>query len=106
MMISWTAFSNRQLQLRQHFSISVSREAEPVVEGESAPWEEGTPMKSEEAESPVQTEEGSGGYEGSAAEGSFMADWAFAPAATETGSGESWTGEDKGEDKGTFWEGS
>lgn len=51
---------------------------EGAEEGES-------PITGEEGESPVETEEGSGGYEGSGAEGSFLADWAFAPGSGESG---------------------
>ncbi|XP_074469228.1 serglycin [Sebastes fasciatus] len=79
----------------------VELEANP--EGEN-PWEEddieleteeeGKPMKSEEGESPVVTEEGSGSYEGSAA--TYMADWTLG----ETGSGESWAEKDEKPYKG------
>lgn len=79
-------------------------EAEPEEDGgESPTWEEEegvdemeeeydegaeegeSPITGEEGESPVETEEGSGGYEGSGAEGSFLADWAFAPGSGESG---------------------
>ncbi|XP_070692366.1 serglycin [Pempheris klunzingeri] len=72
-------------------------EAEPV-EGESPSWKEGkeevkeTPMMSEEGESPMNFEGGSGGFEGSA-DGTFV-DWAFLSAKSETGSGESWRDKD------------
>ncbi|XP_049893655.1 serglycin isoform X2 [Epinephelus moara] len=80
-------------------------EAEPEEDGgESPTWEEEgvdemeeeydegveegeSPITGEEGESPVETEEGSGGYEGSGAEGSFLADWAFAPGSDEKPSG-------------------
>lgn len=71
-------------------------EAEPE-EAESPPkdeevelemYEDEKPMKSEEGESPVETD-GSGGYEGSA--DTMMADWALG----ETGSGESWAEKDE-----------
>ncbi|XP_070759577.1 serglycin [Enoplosus armatus] len=80
-------------------------EAEPVEEEsplteeeeEEEIEEEETPMMSEEGESPVADlpEDGSGVYEGSAAEGTFMADWA-----SEAGSGESWTEKDMEINKG------
>lgn len=75
------------------------REGEEVVEEEEE--EEETPLLGEEGESPViyLQEEGSGGYEGSAAGESFMADKAF-----ETGSGASSTEKyfelQKGESRG------
>ncbi|KAA8595526.1 hypothetical protein FQN60_010817 [Etheostoma spectabile] len=76
--------------------------AEPE-EGESPPKGDEVELKMEEGETPwmseqedvsVQTEDGSGSFEGSAAESTFMADWAFVPAESETGSGESRTEED------------
>lgn len=64
--------------------------------------EEETPMMIEDGESPM-GEDGSG-YEGSAAEDTFMdkfmQDRAFELAESETGSGESWTEE---LNKGNFW---
>lgn len=82
----------------------VSREAEPVEseiplreeEEEEDVLEEETPMLSEEGESPMfyMPEEGSGGYEGSAADIIPMADQAFEAAESETGSGQSWTEKD------------
>ncbi|XP_035855295.1 serglycin [Sander lucioperca] len=72
-------------------------EAEPE-EGESPPREDEVELKMEDEETQgdvsVQTEDGSGGFEGSAAESTFMADWAFVPAESEAGSGESRTEED------------
>ncbi|TDH17176.1 hypothetical protein EPR50_G00005730 [Perca flavescens] len=77
-------------------------DAEPD-EGESPPREDGVELRMEEEETPsmseqrdvsVQTEDGSGGFEGSAAESTFMADWAFVPAERDAGSGESRTEED------------
>ncbi|XP_039993143.1 serglycin [Xiphias gladius] len=76
-------------------------EAEPV-EDESPEIEEEEekedimPMTGEEGETPVVflNEEGSGGYEGSASEGPFTEDRVFAPAESETGSGESWAEKD------------
>lgn len=62
--------------------------------------EEEEPMMSQEGESP-EPDYGSGGYEGSGFQDTFMADRAFMTAKSETGSGESWkvdaeqyTGED------------
>ncbi|XP_073320954.1 serglycin [Pagrus major] len=75
-------------------------EAEPV-EDERPQREEGDvpeeeePMMGQEGESP-EYDYGSGQYEGSGAEGWPMADVGFAAAESETGSGESWTEEDKG----------
>ncbi|XP_041792114.1 serglycin [Chelmon rostratus] len=86
-------------------------EAEPVEseiplreeEEEEDVLEEETPMLSEEGESPMfyMPEEGSGGYEGSAADIIPMADQAFEAAESETGSGQSWTEKDMklGEDR-------
>lgn len=87
--------------ISQYLTHSVSREAEPV-EDESPEIEEEEekedimPMTGEEGETPVVflNEEGSGGYEGSASEGPFTEDRVFAPAESETGSGESWAEKD------------
>lgn len=81
----------------------MSREAEPV-EDESPLREEEedeTQMISEEGESPdiVLSEDGSGSYEGSVAD---IADRAFVPFESDTGSGESWTEEYMESDKGKF----
>lgn len=79
-------------------------EAEPE-EGESPPreeeeelemYEDEKPRRSEEGESPVETD-GSGGYEGSA--GTIMAGGTFG----ETGSGESWAEKEEELYKGNFW---
>lgn len=80
-------------------------EAEPEV-GESPPSEEDVelemeeeedePMTSEEGESPVWIDDGSGSFEGSATEDMLMADLPFGAAESDTGSGESWA--EKGED--------
>ncbi|KAF3832526.1 hypothetical protein F7725_026191 [Dissostichus mawsoni] len=80
-------------------------EAEPE-EGESPPSEEDVelemeeeedePMTSEEGESPVLIDDGSGSFEGSATEDMLMADLPFGAAESDTGSGESWA--EKGED--------
>lgn len=83
----------------QRDSPSVSREAQPV-EDESTLWEEVEEeeqeeedeedemlIQSEEGESPEEvSEDGSGGYEGSAG-------WGFVPFEGDKGSGESWTEE-------------
>lgn len=86
-------------------SHSVSREAEPIEE-ESPLWEveeDETPMTSEEGESPVNvlTEDGSGGYEGSATD---MTDLIFVPVESDTGSGDSWTEEGMELNRGNFLE--
>lgn len=58
--------------------------------------EEDEPMTSEEGESPVWIDDGSGSFEGSATEDMLMADLPFGAAESDTGSGESWA--EKGED--------
>lgn len=85
-------------------SHSVSRDAEPIEE-ESPLWEveeEETPI-SEKEESPVNflTEDGSGGYEGSATD---MTDLIFVPVESDTGSGDSWTEEGMELNRGNFLE--
>lgn len=94
---------NQTAMTFQNLTHSVSRDAEPV-EDESPLREEEedkTQTISKEGESTdiVLSEDGSGSYEGPAAD---IADRAFVPLESDTGSGESWTEEYMEWDKGKF----
>uniref|UniRef100_UPI003AACB999 serglycin n=1 Tax=Centroberyx gerrardi TaxID=166262 RepID=UPI003AACB999 len=65
--------------------------AAQYIEAEAAPEEEGPVREVESLMMATMPEEGSGAFEGSAAEFPFMADRSFVTGESETGSGESWT---------------